>query len=52
MTSITVNVLALDMTQTKKPGDGDLAIFCSICPQPGINIPDDWKEDPQRYLMP
>lgn len=36
----------------QKPGDGDLAIFCSICPQPGINIPDDWKEDPQRYLMP
>ncbi|KAH9172242.1 hypothetical protein EDB89DRAFT_2114234 [Lactarius sanguifluus] len=23
--------------------DGSLAIFCPACPQPGINLPDDWK---------
>ncbi|KII83090.1 hypothetical protein PLICRDRAFT_119855, partial [Plicaturopsis crispa FD-325 SS-3] len=32
-----------------KPADGDLAIFCPACPQPGINLPDNWKEDPDQY---
>ncbi|KAK7688135.1 hypothetical protein QCA50_008505 [Cerrena zonata] len=25
-----------------------LALFCPTCPQPGINLPDDWKDDPDR----
>jgi hypothetical protein len=29
----------------KKPGNGDLAEFCPACPQPGINIPDDWHTE-------
>ena len=24
---------------------GDLALFCPACPQPGINLPDDWEND-------
>jgi hypothetical protein len=28
---------------------GALAIFCPACPQPGINLPDDWHKDPKRY---
>jgi hypothetical protein len=28
--------------------DGELTIFCLACPQPGINIPDDWKEHEDR----
>lgn len=28
--------------------DGELTIFCPACPQPGINIPDDWKEHEDR----
>ncbi len=28
--------------------DGELAIYCPACPQPGINIPADWKNDPNR----
>jgi hypothetical protein len=24
--------------------DGSMAIFCPACPQPGINLPDNWKE--------
>ena len=32
----------------KKPGPGDLALFCAACPQPGINLPDGWENDPQR----
>lgn len=25
--------------------DGELAIYCPACPQPGVNIPSDWKEN-------
>lgn len=27
---------------------GELTIFCPACPQPGVNIPENWKEDPAR----
>ncbi|KAI6160720.1 hypothetical protein EDD17DRAFT_1421617, partial [Pisolithus thermaeus] len=27
----------------KGPGDGGLALFCPACPQPGLNLPADWK---------
>ena len=27
---------------------GELAIYCPACPQPGINILDNWREDPSR----
>ncbi|KIK18134.1 hypothetical protein PISMIDRAFT_110040 [Pisolithus microcarpus 441] len=30
-----------DMEQD--PGDGGLALFCPACPQPGLNLPADWK---------
>ena len=29
----------------EKPGRGEMALFCPACPQPGINLPPDWKED-------
>ena len=28
---------------------GELAIYCPACPQPGINLPDNWKDDPAQY---
>lgn len=28
---------------------GELANFCPACPQPGINLPDNWSKDPNRY---
>lgn len=28
-----------------KPGVQELAHFCAACPQPGINLPENWKED-------
>jgi CxC2 like cysteine cluster associated with KDZ transposases len=37
----------------KKVGEstpGELTVFCPACPQPSINIPDNWKEDPARYV--
>lgn len=30
------------------PAAGELSIFCPTCPQPGINLPLDWKDDPNR----
>ncbi|KAK7678294.1 hypothetical protein QCA50_018642 [Cerrena zonata] len=27
---------------------GGLALFCPACPQPGVNLPDDWQSDPDR----
>jgi hypothetical protein len=29
---------------------GSLAIFCPTCPQPGRNLPEDWKKDPNRWV--
>jgi hypothetical protein len=28
----------------KTPGPGDLAHFCVACPQPGINLPENWQD--------
>ncbi|KAF8801026.1 hypothetical protein BYT27DRAFT_7227064 [Phlegmacium glaucopus] len=28
--------------------DGELVNFCPACPQPGVNLPDDWKDDSAR----
>ncbi|TFK61330.1 hypothetical protein BDN72DRAFT_778352, partial [Pluteus cervinus] len=37
----------------REPGNGELAIFCPACPQPGINLPPSWEKDrdqnPQLY---
>lgn len=30
---------------------GQLTVFCPACPQPGINIPDDWKDDKNRSVF-
>jgi hypothetical protein len=32
------------------PGNGDLALFCPACPQPGINLPKNWKDDPNQSV--
>jgi hypothetical protein len=29
---------------------GGLAIFCPACPQPGINLPSNWDQDPKRCV--
>jgi hypothetical protein len=30
--------------------DGSMAIFCPACPQPGINLPNDWKTRYEPYV--
>lgn len=32
------------------PSWGDLAIFCSACPQPGVNLAPGWEEDEQKSV--
>jgi hypothetical protein len=34
------------------PSDGSMAIFCPACPQPGINLPDDWQKRFTGYGFP
>ncbi|KAF8337253.1 hypothetical protein F5887DRAFT_890729 [Amanita rubescens] len=29
---------------------GELANFCPACPQPGINLPDNWKNDTNKWV--
>jgi hypothetical protein len=29
---------------------GELAVFCPACPQPGINLPDNWLTDENRWV--
>ena len=31
-------------------GKGDLALFCPACPQPGINLPSDWKAEADQCV--
>ena len=38
----------LDPSVQLKPGD--LALFCPACPQPGINLRDDWHEDKDQLV--
>ncbi|KAI0336925.1 hypothetical protein BDW22DRAFT_1340836, partial [Trametopsis cervina] len=28
---------------------GQMALFCPACPQPGINLAEDWRSDPERW---
>jgi CxC2 like cysteine cluster associated with KDZ transposases len=37
--------------QVKDVEAGELAVFCAACPQPGINIPENWKEDKAREVI-
>jgi hypothetical protein len=36
---------------TNDIGAGELAIFCPACPLPGINLPPDWKNDVNKYVL-
>ena len=33
----------------REPQPNELALFCAACPQPHINLPEKWKEDPNQY---
>jgi hypothetical protein len=31
-----------------EPSNGDLTFFCPTCPQPGVNLPVNWKDNPKQ----
>ncbi len=33
------------------PIDGSMAIFCPACPQPGLNLPEDWQNRYNKYVI-
>ena len=35
------------LAKAQKPGS--LALFCTACPQPGINLPDSWQNDDKPW---
>ena len=39
-----------DPNDTFEPRPGELALFCPACPQEGINLPETWKEDENRWV--
>lgn len=34
----------------ESPTPGNLTIFCPACPQPGINLPPDWRDHPPSLI--
>jgi hypothetical protein len=36
--------------QSINPKPGELGNFCPACPQDGINLPEDWRDDPNRFV--
>lgn len=37
-----------DPTGVKGTTEGECAVTCPACPQPGINLPQDWKDAPDN----
>lgn len=37
-------------TPSAEISSGGLAQFCPTCPQPGVNLPENWQEDPHRLV--
>jgi hypothetical protein len=35
-------------TNSGMPANGKLSVFCPACPQPGINVEDEWQDGPDK----
>ena len=40
-----------DPKTADKVSPGELSVFCLACPQPGVNLPEDWLDDILRYWL-
>jgi len=40
--------VAHDADGGKELQPGRMAWFCPACPQPGINLPDNWRDNPNK----
>ena len=34
----------------RHPKAAEMSLFCPTCPQPGVNLEQDWKDDPREWL--
>ena len=41
----------LGLQSEHSTADGAMAIFCPACPQPGLNLPDDWTVRYKPYVL-
>jgi hypothetical protein len=39
----------MNASEVDRIARGTLCSFCPACPQPGVNLPEGWQHDPQRY---
>lgn len=37
--------------ENQEPKIGSLALFCPACPQPGVNLPEDWQMDSDKLVF-
>lgn len=37
--------------RTRDIGAGELVVRCPTCPRPGVNIPEDWESDEDKYTF-
>lgn len=35
--------------EDRAPEPGEMAFFCAACPQPDVNLPKGWEQDPEKY---
>ena len=35
----------------RSPENDDLALFCLACPQPWINLPENWRDGPDQWVL-
>ena len=40
---------AHDVALAEAASPGSLALFCPACPQPGINLPPGWEDEPEQW---
>ncbi|KAJ7231196.1 hypothetical protein C8J57DRAFT_1533806 [Mycena rebaudengoi] len=41
---------AHDLDGIDETADGELALLCPACPQPGINLPEGWRDEPPETV--
>lgn len=39
------------LSESQEIPEGGLALFCPACPQPGVNLPENWHDDPEQWVF-
>ncbi|KAJ3531229.1 hypothetical protein NMY22_g8249 [Coprinellus aureogranulatus] len=46
------NGFGITEIRVRTPGKGELAFFCAVCPQDGLNLPSDWRNLGDQHVFP